>query len=193
MPPKETHSTMNYQNPPSAGFCIGPSQMDNTMPEPLSSSAAGAYAASQTVGGLKLFAAIAGVVGAVLMIVIRPNLTRKQMALHAFVAAIVSVFATGPAIAWVGPDAFKTWEPETQRDLYLIVALVLGALSWGFVGALYYIREKLGTNPIEAIQEWRNMRSGGASVMGAVRVSLAPKAPITAGGPSGTGNEGKYD
>lgn len=167
--------------------------MDNTMPEPLSSSAAGAYAASQTVGGVKLFAAIAGITGAILMIVIRPNLTRKQMALHAFVAAIVSVFATGPVLAWFGPDDFKMWEAETQRDLYLITALVLGALSWGFVGALYYVREKLGTNPIEAINEWRNMRSGGASVMGAMRVSLAPKSPITAGGPAGTGNEGKFD
>lgn len=160
------------------------------MPEPLSSSAAGAYAASQTVGGVKLFAAIAGIAGAILMIVIRPNLTRKQMALHACVAAIVSVFATGPAIAWMGPDSFKAWDPETQRDLYLIVALVLGALSWGFVGALYYVREKLGTNPIEAINEWRNMRSGGASVLGATRVSLAPKTPITVGG---TGNQGKFD
>lgn len=144
-----------------------------------------------------MWATLAGVVGAALMIAIRPNLTRKQLILHAAVAGAMARFTTAIVVQFLDGsfDAIdlKAWSADDVRDFYVMVGFVIGALSWGVVGAVYYVREKLGTNPIEAIQEWRNMRSGGMSVMGATKASLAPKSlsPITAGGPSG--NEGKYD
>lgn len=166
------------------------------MPEPLSSGAAGAYAAVNSTWLLKLIAIPAGIFGTVMMIALRPNLTRKQMVWHCVVASVFAISGTGPVMqvlngfGWV---TLKNWPIDDVMAMAALVGLIIGGLSWGFVGGLYWFSEKFGTNPIEAIQEWRNMRSGGASVMGAMRVSLAPKSPITAGGPAGTGNEGKFD
>ena len=166
------------------------------MPEPLSSGAASAYAAAQSAGAAKLWATLSGIAGSALMIAIRPNLTRKQLILHAVVAGAMARFTTALVVRFLdgsfGAIDLKSWPTEDVRDFYVMVGFVIGALSWGIVGAVYYVREKLGTNPIEAIQEWRNLRSGGASIMGTPRGNLAPSTPV-AQSASGTGNEAKFD
>ena len=150
-------------------------------------------------GGAKLFAVLAGVAGAALMVAIRPNLTRKQMALHAATAGAMSYFLTSPLIrlasgfGWLEIDK---WPVDDARDIHVAVAFFIGAMSWGFVGGLYWFREKFGTNPIEAIGLLRNMRSGGASVFGNTKTAT-PKSLAPANGvvieDSPRGNEAKYD
>lgn len=166
------------------------------MSEPVSGTVATVAA---TKGSIKLFAVLAGVAGSALMIAIRPNLTRKQMAMHAGVAGAMSWFLTAPAIriasgfGWLELDK---WPVEDMQDLHVAVAFVIGAMSWGFVGGLYWFSEKFGTNPIEAIGLLRNMRSGGASVFGNTKTE-APKSLAPANGvvveDSPRGNEAKYD
>ncbi len=150
-------------------------------------------------GGAKLFAVLAGVAGAALMVAIRPNLTRKQMALHAATAGAMSYFLTSPVIrlasgfGWLEIDK---WPVDDARDIHVAVAFFIGAMSWGIVGGLYWFSEKFGTNPIEAIQAIRNMRSGGSSVLGATKssepTSLGPANGV-APDPAAQGNAGKYD
>ena len=166
------------------------------MSEPVSGTVATVAA---TKGSIKLFAVLAGVAGSALMIAIRPNLTRKQMAMHAAVAGAMSWFLTAPAIriaSGFGWLELEKWPVEDMQDLHVAVAFVIGAMSWGFVGGLYWFREKFGTNPIEAIGLLRNMRSGGASVFGNTKTAT-PKSLAPANGvvveDSPRGNEAKYD
>ena len=166
------------------------------MSEPVSGTVATVVA---TKGSIKLFAVLAGVAGSALMIAIRPNLTRKQMAMHAGVAGAMSWFLTAPAIriaSGFGWLELEKWPVEDMQDLHVAVAFVIGAMSWGFVGGLYWFSEKFGTNPIEAIQAIRNMRSGGSSVLGATKssepTSLGPANGV-APDPAAQGNAGKYD
>ena len=166
------------------------------MSEPVSGTVATVAA---TKGSIKLFAVLAGVAGSALMIAIRPNLTRKQMAMHAGVAGAMSWFLTAPAIriaSGFGWLELEKWPVEDMQDFHVAVAFVIGAMSWGFVGGLYWFREKFGTNPIEAIGMLRNIRSGGASVFGNTKTE-APKSLAPANGvvieDSPRGNEAKYD
>lgn len=166
------------------------------MSEPVSGTVATVAA---TKGSIKLFAVLAGVAGSALMIAIRPNLTRKQMAMHAGVAGAMSWFLTAPAIriaSGFGWMELEKWPVEDMQDFHVAVAFVIGAMSWGFVGGLYWFREKFGTNPIEAIGMLRNIRSGGASVFGNTKTE-APKSLAPANGvvieDSPRGNEAKYD
>lgn len=170
--------------------------MRERMSEPVSGTMTTIVAAK---GGAKLFAVLAGVAGAALMVAIRPNLTRKQMALHAATAGAMSYFLTSPVIrlasgfGWLEIDK---WPVEDARDIHVAVAFFIGAMSWGIVGGLYWFREKFGTNPIEAIQAIRNMRSGGISVLGTTQsapaTSLGPANGVVAD-PAAQGNAGKYD
>jgi len=166
------------------------------MSEPVSGTVATVAA---TKGSIKLFAVLAGVAGSALMIAIRPNLTRKQMAMHAGVAGAMSWFLTAPAIriaSGFGWLELEKWPIEDMQDLHVAVAFVIGAMSWGFVGGLYWFSEKFGTNPIEAIGMLRNIRSGGASVFGNTKTdatkSLAPANGVVVED-SPRGNEAKYD
>ena len=166
------------------------------MSEPVSGTVATVAA---TKGSIKLFAVLAGVAGSALMIAIRPNLTRKQMAMHAGAAGAMSWFLTAPAIriaSGFGWLELEKWPIEDMQDLHVAVAFVIGAMSWGFVGGLYWFSEKFGTNPIEAIGMLRNIRSGGASVFGNTKTdatkSLAPANGVVVED-SPRGNEAKYD
>ena len=162
------------------------------MPEPASGAVA---TVATTKVSIKMIAVAAGVAGAALMVAIRPNLSRKMLALHMAVAGCMSYLLHGIAVhvlkTWLDVDK---WPHDDVINLHVSVAFIIGALSWGFVGGLYWFREKFGTNPIEAIAAIRNLRSGGTSVIGAnpVPKALGPAnrlPPDT----EPTGNAGKYD
>jgi len=181
--------------------------MENTMPEPTMSGAAAGAAAAKTVVGAKIITVVAGVAGAAVMIAIRPNMTRKQMFLHALVAGVVSLFMTNPFLAVMAnvSDWFDTtkWIPETRDEWRTMWSFVLGALSWGMMGALYYMRERFGSNPIETINDLRNVRMGDTmnsiGKRGAVRdsggfaASPGPRDGVPSADFSRPGNRGKFD
>ena len=150
------------------------------MPEPASGAVA---TVATTKVSIKLFAVAAGVAGAALMVAIRPNLSRKQLAMHMLTAGCLSYLGHGIVVAllaqYTGLDLTK-WASDDAANLHVLVAFVIGGLSWGLIGGMYWFREEFGTKPIEAIQAIRNLRSGGASVIGATPASLATSCRVTA-------------
>lgn len=105
------------------------------MTEPISAAAASAVGAAQTVAGKAALAKLAaifatGAVGAAVMAALRP-VTARQLFVQAAVAGVVSVYFAESVIDWF----------PALRGFTLQVAFLLGAMSWGIVGALVRLRD----------------------------------------------------
>lgn len=114
-------------------------------------------------GWVKLFTLGAALGGALLMAAFRPPKTRKEMFLQAAVALGCSILLGDTVVK--GLDHFfdfidlntASWLDFLQ--FYVSVHGVVGALSWGIFGGLAHLRDKVGTDPIGAAKEIKDVVS----------------------------------
>lgn len=130
------------------------------MPEPTASSAAGAAAVLAKLGGLLG----AGVVGALLVAAVDPaealpdpKARRRLIALQVIVAGVVSTLCTKIVVRWLDATfdfidlrggGFDEW-----AEVALPVALLLGALSWGLLGAVVKLRALVRERGADAVAD----------------------------------------
>lgn len=105
-------------------------------------------------GAVKLMSMGVALIGALFMMLFRPPKTRKEVLYHALVAASGSLifggFFSQLALSWL-PDDF------TLSQVAMPVHFLVGALSWGGMGAVATYRDKLASTPKEAIQDVKDL------------------------------------
>lgn len=127
------------------------------MTEPASSAVG--IAAAWKLGLVHKVAALFGVgaLGAWLMAAFDPPATRRGFFLQALVAGVVALLFTLPVLRYAA--ATWTWakvEPgdvEGWLTLALPIGFLLGAMSWGLVGALVQLRRLVQERAAKAIGE----------------------------------------
>jgi hypothetical protein len=137
-----------------------------SMPEPTSSTAAGAVAFAAKYGLLaKLGALLAtGVLGAVLIAAVDPaeampdpKKRRKLIFMQVVVALIVAGIFGKFVTSWLGkPGGWFAVDPSDLGawiELAMPVGLTLGALSWGLIGAAVKLRILLAERGADAIAD----------------------------------------
>lgn len=125
----------------------------------IESTAIGALIAK--LGWLKLFTLGAALAGAGLMAIFRPPRTKKEMFLQGCVALGCS-FLFGDTITNLLDGWFDFIDATTSPlDKWLQFAIavhgLVGALSWGIFGGIAYVRDRVGTNPVEAAKEIKDV------------------------------------
>jgi hypothetical protein len=112
------------------------------MTEPASTTALGYFAA-------KFGAALgAGILGALVMSSFDLPKTRMQLAVQASVAGVCADVFTAVVVRWADKtfDFIDLSNADLERMLEVVlpVGFLIGALSWGFVGALVALRRIIG-------------------------------------------------
>ena len=112
--------------------------MERMMSEP--ASAAGA------VFGAKMVTALgAGALGAIVLGMVDPPATRRQFVAQGFVAGMCSIVGTPLTARWLDSmfdfiDLSHSAPVENVLEVFTPVAFVIGALSWGVIGAMVKLR-----------------------------------------------------
>lgn len=117
---------------------------DLPMPtEPASAVVAGGLAAKY--GLLAKLAALisSGILGALLIAAFDPPTDRRLLFRQAAVAGLCSLLLTMPTLRWLDPHL--SWfslqgDIETVLEMVLAVGFIIGAASWGLVGAFVKFR-----------------------------------------------------
>lgn len=134
--------------------------MRNAVTEP-ASTAAGAVAAWKF-GLLHKLAALAatGVVGGLLIAAFDPPKNRMALFGQAAVAGFLSLLLTLPVLRAL--DYYAAWldlsSPEQWLEAALPVGFLIGAMSWGAMGALVKLRELIRVRAARSIAESVGMK-----------------------------------
>lgn len=118
----------------------------------LESGAVGALIAK--FGWIKVLSFGAALIGAGIMAVFRPPKSRREMFLQAAVALGCSFLFGG-----LGVSIADSYLHVGTEALIAPVHGLLGALSWGIFGGLAHMRDKVENNPLETIQEVKDVIS----------------------------------
>jgi hypothetical protein len=125
-----------------------------------SGSAAG-LAAITKYGWIKFASLSAALVGAGMMAIFRPPKTRKEMFTQGLVA-LGSALLFGNFIA----NLFLHYIPlldvakaslEDLLTFHIAVNGMVGAMSWGLFGGLAHLRDKVESDPVQAVKDVRNL------------------------------------
>lgn len=112
-------------------------------------------------GALKLLGFGAALMGAGMMAVFRPPLTRKELFMQGAVALGSSLLFGGTLVSaaagFTGWVDLKMGAPEDVAQFTAMVYGLIGALSWGLFGGLAVLRDKFGSDPVRAIQDVKNL------------------------------------
>jgi len=125
------------------------------MAEPASSGAMGIVI--WKFGVLKLVGIGAAILGAGMMAIFRPPKTRKELFLQCAVALGSSLLFGGSAVRLL--DFYCDWidlATAPLEDIFQFTGAVhglIGALSWGVFGGLSVLRDKLGSDPVQAVKD----------------------------------------
>jgi hypothetical protein len=96
--------------------------------------------------GAKMASALgAGALGALVMAMVDPPKTRGQLAAQSFVAGVCSIVGTPLTARWLDSvfdfiDLSATASVPQVLEVFTPVAFLIGALSWGIMGALVQFR-----------------------------------------------------
>ena len=127
----------------------------------MESGGAAGIAAITKFGWIKFASLGAALMGAGIMAAFRPPKTRKEMFTQGLVA-LGTAFLFGNFIA----NLFLYYVPilditkaslEDVLTFHIAVNGLVGAMSWGLFGGLAQIRDRVQTDPIQAIQDARNI------------------------------------
>lgn len=107
------------------------------------------------IGGAKLLSLLGvGAAGAIVMAAVEPPQTRRALFVQACVAGFVALLFTPGAVralvaaGWVAPFG---GDVERWAEVALPCGFLLGALSWGLVGALVKLRAILRDRAADAL------------------------------------------
>lgn len=112
-------------------------------------------------GLVKLLGFGAALLGAGMMAIFRPPKTRKEMILQAAVALGSSFLFGGSAVAAV--DSWSDWinlttaAPADGLQFIAMVHGLIGAMAWGMFGGMAVLRDKFGSDPIQAIKDVKDI------------------------------------
>ena len=99
-------------------------------------------------GVAKLLTFGAALSGAAIMAIFRPPKTRKEVLQHGLVA-LVGSYLFGPFLS----QLVANWSGVPIEECLIPVHGMVGALSWGAFSGIATWRDKLASNPKEAIQD----------------------------------------
>lgn len=103
-------------------------------------------------GTVKVLSLGVAVLGALVMCFFRPPKTKKEVFYHAAVAGAGS-FMFGPlAVAII-----SGWLDAPVDLVQMPAHFIVGALSWGAMGAIATYRDKLASAPKEAVQDVKDV------------------------------------
>ena len=111
-------------------------------------------------GFVKLLGVGAALLGAFIMAIFRPPLTRKEMLYQAAVAIGASLLFGASACRYL--DSIWDWinlATDSQEEVMQFVAMVhglIGASAWGVFGGLAVFRDRFMADPVTAVKEIRN-------------------------------------
>jgi hypothetical protein len=112
-------------------------------------------------GMVKLLGFGAALVGAGLMAIFRPPLTRKELFLQGAVALGCSLLLGGVFVSYL--DSLFDWinlaTAPIEEVIQFNVAVhgLLGALSWGIFGGLAVVRDRVSKDPVEVVKDVRGL------------------------------------
>lgn len=125
------------------------------MAEPASSGAMGIVI--WKFGALKLLGLGAAILGAGMMAIFRPPKTRRELFYQCAVALGSSLLFGGAAVSAL--DFYFDWidlKTAPLEEVFQFTGMVhglIGALSWGVFGGLSVLRDKLGSDPVQAVKD----------------------------------------
>lgn len=124
------------------------------------SASAGLGALIAKFGFIKIASLGAAVLGAAMMAVFRPPVTRKELFLQGAVALGTSLLLGGAAVT--GANYYLHWITEAssfEDILQFSVAVhgLLGAFAWGIFGGLAVLRDRFTKDPLKTIQEVKDV------------------------------------
>lgn len=112
-------------------------------------------------GLVKLLGLGAALIGAGIMAIFRPPLSRKELFLQGAVALASSLLFGGVAVNVIAN--FTGWidlSKASMEDIVQFNAMVhglIGALAWGMFGGLAVLRDKFSSDPIQAVKDIKNV------------------------------------
>lgn len=112
-------------------------------------------------GTLKLLGVGAALIGALIMAIFRPPLTRKEMMYQAAVAIGASLLFGSNACRYL--DSIWSWinlTTDSTEDVMQFVAMVhglIGASAWGVFGGIAVLRDKFGSDPIQTAKDIKDI------------------------------------
>lgn len=125
------------------------------------SAEAGAGFALWKIGSLKFAGFGAALIGAGIMTIFRPPKTKKEMFLQGACALAGSFMFGNTAVTFL--DSWFDWinlATASFNDAVQFTVTVhglIGAMSWGVFGGLAAMRERIGTDPIQAIKDIKDV------------------------------------
>ncbi len=116
--------------------------------------------------GAKVASAIGfGALGALIMAAVDPPKTRLALAMQATVAGVCRIVVTPLAARWI--DHTFAWIDLGRAgvvevlEVFMPVGFLVGALSWGAVGALVKLREIVNQRAADKLAKAAGMDEGG--------------------------------
>jgi energy-converting hydrogenase Eha subunit C len=108
-------------------------------------------------GAIKLFGLGAALIGACIMAVFRPPKTRKELFAQCAVALASSLLFGGTAVIAIAKYTdwivLSTAPIDELIQFSCMVHGLIGALSWGLFGGIAVLRDKFGSDPIQAVKD----------------------------------------
>lgn len=129
------------------------------MAEPTSSGVLGALV--YKFGAIKLAGLGAALAGAGIMAIFRPPKTRKELFFQCAVALGSSLLFGGSAVRAF--DYYFDWIDMTTAPFEEVLQFtgavhgIIGAVSWGLFGGLSVLRDKLGSDPVQAVKDVKDV------------------------------------
>lgn len=112
-------------------------------------------------GALKLLTVGAALVGASMMAIFRPPKTKKEMFYQGAVALGCSLMFGDVVCAMIDYwfDFINMATSPREQVIQFVVAVhgLVGAMSWGLFGGIAFLRDKFGSDPIQAVKDIKNV------------------------------------
>lgn len=112
-------------------------------------------------GVVKVLSFGAALIGAGIMAIFRPPKTRKELFMQGAVALGSSLLFGGTAVnvlahmtGWID---LATAQMADIIQFNATVHGLIGAMSWGIFGGLSVLRDKFGSDPIQAVKDIHNL------------------------------------
>ncbi len=113
-------------------------------------------------GLVKLLSLGSALLGAGIMAIFRPPLTRKELFIQGAVALAASFMFGGVMVNMLGGFGIfginlLTAPLADVVQFNIMVHGLIGAISWGIFGGLAVLRDKFGSDPIQAIKDVKDL------------------------------------
>jgi len=112
-------------------------------------------------GAFKLLGVGFALIGAAIMAIFRPPLTRKEMMWQAAVAIGASLLFGYNACRYLDSEwAWIDMKADSLEDVVQFIAMVhglIGASAWGIFGGLAVLRDKFGSDPIKTAKDIKDI------------------------------------